>query len=364
MRAVTLEELASWDISRPQVQRLVDEHRVHDIVAFQRDMHRRLGSLWFTGCITLASSDGGGGGSSTVLLLVDGQHRLDAMRRLVQLQPDYKVWVDIIPEDVTDLLSVEQVFRVINKAEPVPEYVIDTIGKVHQRQFLDEVNRQLRDVFRPFDSRSAAPRAPNLRLDALAVAVCNPDVLQDLGHSVARVMDMVCWVNEQLGQQPWPKLEAARHKATKNRTLVCALGLHRDWSDPQTWHIWCRSHYLPRVPLESWGDKAPRPARVPARLKQQVWDTLFPGERYGRCQVCRRVLDLLDHEAGHIVPASRGGAANLQNLVPVCHRCNKSMGAQHMEAYCTSHGYCPHTPFCDLSTRQQRDDTKALQRAV
>jgi hypothetical protein len=346
MHRVALRDLEHWDIARPPVQRLLDERRVHDIVHFQRDIHHRTGSMWFPGCITLLPT------SESKYLLVDGQHRFEAMRTLVPLQPDYAVCVDVVPAHISARMGVEQVFRVINMAVPVPDYVIDTIGHAHRRQLADTVHRHLTQAFGTFDTHASSPRPPNLRLDALASAVCDPRTLTALGHAVPRILDLVEWVNQQLAALPHPKLESAKLKAAKAHGKLCALGLHPGWGDPDTWHDWCVAHYLPRDPIHP---PPSRPAaRVPRRLKQQAWDSVFPGRRVGACQVCRRALDMAEHEAGHVVPASKGGATTLANLVPLCAPCNKSMGGRDMRLYCQAHGYAPHTPFDELLARSSR----------
>jgi len=38
---------------------------------------------------------------------------------------------------------------------------------------------------------------------------------------------------------------------------------------------------------------------------------------------------VFDFQCGHNVPESKGGSTTLQNLVPICSRCNLSMGSQH-----------------------------------
>lgn len=37
-------------------------------------------------------------------------------------------------------------------------------------------------------------------------------------------------------------------------------------------------------------------------------------------------MSVFDFECGHNVPESKGGKTTLDNLVPICARCNRSMG--------------------------------------
>lgn len=77
-------------------------------------------------------------------------------------------------------------------------------------------------------------------------------------------------------------------------------------------------------------DDAPGTPRrpIPRAVREQLWI-----ERNGRvfeakCGVvwCRNAVTVFDFEAGHDVPASRGGSNELQNLRVICGNCNRSMG--------------------------------------
>lgn len=42
-------------------------------------------------------------------------------------------------------------------------------------------------------------------------------------------------------------------------------------------------------------------------------------------------ITVFNFQCGHIHAESLGGATNISNLVPICSRCNQSMGTQHMD---------------------------------
>jgi 5-methylcytosine-specific restriction endonuclease McrA len=69
-------------------------------------------------------------------------------------------------------------------------------------------------------------------------------------------------------------------------------------------------------------------ATIPKALKEQVW-IKWCGERFSnKCTVvwCTNKITVFDWEAGHNIPESKGGGTTLDNLQPICGRCNKSMG--------------------------------------
>ena len=69
--------------------------------------------------------------------------------------------------------------------------------------------------------------------------------------------------------------------------------------------------------------------KIPAALREQVW-ILYCGDRHfkQKCHVawCDNTITPFNFETGHNVPESKGGTLDIDNLRPLCSRCNKSMG--------------------------------------
>lgn len=69
--------------------------------------------------------------------------------------------------------------------------------------------------------------------------------------------------------------------------------------------------------------------KIPRALREQVWllhcgDKLFKH----KCLVtwCENTMTPFQFEVGHNIPESKGGTIDLDNLRPICGKCNKSMG--------------------------------------
>lgn len=71
-----------------------------------------------------------------------------------------------------------------------------------------------------------------------------------------------------------------------------------------------------------------RKHKIPAALREQVWIHKMGRVFQGKCPVtwCQNTITVFDFQSGHNIPESKGGATNLENLVPLCSRCNLSMG--------------------------------------
>jgi 5-methylcytosine-specific restriction endonuclease McrA len=78
-------------------------------------------------------------------------------------------------------------------------------------------------------------------------------------------------------------------------------------------------------------DEPYRKTKIPTALREQVWIKSM-GHRFdGKCKVtwCRNRVSVFDFQCGHNIPESRGGHTTLENLLPICARCNLSMGSQY-----------------------------------
>ena len=69
-------------------------------------------------------------------------------------------------------------------------------------------------------------------------------------------------------------------------------------------------------------------AKIPGALREQVWRTWIGRKFEHKCLVswCENVITVFNFETGHNVPESKGGTLNIDNLRPICAKCNRSMG--------------------------------------
>ncbi len=69
--------------------------------------------------------------------------------------------------------------------------------------------------------------------------------------------------------------------------------------------------------------------KIPLALKEQVWLINFGDKHFkNKCYVnwCENIVTPFTFEAGHNIPESKGGTTDIDNLRPICAKCNRSMG--------------------------------------
>ena len=67
---------------------------------------------------------------------------------------------------------------------------------------------------------------------------------------------------------------------------------------------------------------------IPKAIREQVWLQTF-GKLYEKeCYIhwCKNIITVFDFHVGHDIPESKGGTLDIDNLKPICARCNQSMG--------------------------------------
>ena len=71
-----------------------------------------------------------------------------------------------------------------------------------------------------------------------------------------------------------------------------------------------------------------RKTKIPASLKAEVWQRCIGDTYVAKCAVtwCSAQVTPFTFEAGHNIPESKGGETTVDNLRPICSKCNKAMG--------------------------------------
>ena len=74
--------------------------------------------------------------------------------------------------------------------------------------------------------------------------------------------------------------------------------------------------------------KKKKKQKIPAAFREQIWLRQYGKEFQGICPTrwCQNTINVFDFQAGHNIPESKGGPTIPDNLIPLCSRCNMSMG--------------------------------------
>lgn len=71
-----------------------------------------------------------------------------------------------------------------------------------------------------------------------------------------------------------------------------------------------------------------RKSKIPTAIREQCWIASFGKTYESKCYVkwCKNIINVFNFHVGHDIPESKGGTLDINNLKPICARCNLSMG--------------------------------------
>jgi len=75
--------------------------------------------------------------------------------------------------------------------------------------------------------------------------------------------------------------------------------------------------------------------RIPQKLREEVWIQSMGLKYSGPCMTpwCTSCISVFDFHVAHKVAESKGGSTTLDNLIPLCAKCNLSMGTKSFEEW-------------------------------
>jgi hypothetical protein len=101
-----------------------------------------------------------------------------------------------------------------------------------------------------------------------------------------------------------------------------------------------------------------RKANIPKALREQVWLETFGKIYEHSCHIewCSNIINVFDFHVGHDIPESKGGTLTIDNLKPICARCNLSMGDNY--TICEWQNFKPKADCVKQKTESNKDDNE------
>jgi hypothetical protein len=322
----------------PKLQRNLCEGHIYDMVADQRQEFDRYGCFSMLQSITVASLNGS-------LHVLDGQHRLQAYSDLAKLgYPVGDVVLPVVVYYVSSLDELASYYNRINQHMPIHPLELSSTWDVYEKPLFKLVTVHYEAYLKELPQGGTC-RCPHISVQEFKRAMQDREVggkLQAKGKTALQLWNEIEALNNflktemnsalQLCPNMRRRLDDCEAKAAKARAArVCYLGIWRQFE----WLDICLTTLINKVPLKSIDMSSFTAVRkkIPATVRQQVWEKANGSGERGVCFVCEGGLEFRDMECGHVVAHALGGDDTVANLMPTCKTCNRDMGIMHLMEY-------------------------------
>ena len=312
-------KLMTFPIEIPNIQRIRDDDKVSEIVAYQQGKLRQTGACNFIGSINIHYC-----AENQDLYLVDGQHRFEAIKRISQTI-SIPVCVEIVKVDT--IQELKENYNMINKNTPLPEFP-ETIDKTIPERVANYYKARYPNIW----SKSTRANRPNIYFnyfqEALGVLVDRMEI--KTAQELQTILDEH---NDKLSR-------VTRADVSEKQIRKCAesgiyFGLYSHVSDEYRYD-WVREILnIDKVIVQ--GPKTKR--AVPKKVRDDSWNK-YVGTDKGEapCLCCRTsTISKSEFHAGHVISEANGGLATVENIRPICGGCNLSMGTRDMREFVQTH---------------------------
>lgn len=272
-------------------------------------------------------------GNKKELYLIDGQHRIEAMKRLYMngYNPDIIVRIQLC----TTVEQMKKDFKQLNCNSNIP-----ILYKCFESDFIQEllldIKQQIKkDYGQMFNkSKNTNSTSNRLHLDSFLelfdiirlkqekkTKTTLYQELMDINDEIANTLE-----NYDENQQRY-YITNADKKIINNGGFYLSLK-NIDWIE----RIYDSNYDFIYNPITY------KKTKIPKSLSKKIYDRDIGAREYlGECFVCTNEISRDTGHMGHIIPEYLGGETTLNNLKAVCAGCNLSMGTQNLLEYKKKH---------------------------
>ena len=347
-----LSSLINTNILCPEIQRIIDEERVNKIVQFQYEYYMKHKTFLFIGDLTLATVD------RKDFFIIDGLHRLSAIKKLAEIEDvsitSYNICVNVI--EVADIEEMEYIFRIINRAQPIPEYIMESTFSKSKQSMLKDFERQFISKYKCYISDAFKPQRPNIKIKKVMDNIYGSNLLEIFNDGY-EIFKYFLYINSAKLKDLDPDNKERCEKKNTTDFLYITSDPKNIWMRDRTWineylalpkseeqpqsHIFSNTFAITTGSNTDWyyTMKPKNRKSIPAAIRCSVWRK-YNDSLDGYCPLCfpSTIISIDNFDCGHIISYKNGGKDSIDNLIPLCVKCNRSMGATDIKDYCEAHG--------------------------
>lgn len=310
----------------PTFQRIENTEHIDTILSGLTDYFDEYKELFLPGVISVGKLD-----TKQKLILLDGQHRVRALQKMIDIRPIHDLQIRVDVYHVDNQQQAHEIYTIVNTSKKVELYTGDIAPYV-----IPLIQKYFKERYPQHCKTSSAPRSPNINLDVLAKRIEGCRLIERCSITCAEetidtFLQRVKQLNDFYRTSPKNKLDEWGVKKTDDDFCL-------GWFRQYEWlerlidlysHIPFdqQDHSVASIEVKKSRKK------IPKVLKIDVWNKRFGGVMSGKCFCCEKDVTFTDFDCGHIDSVRDGGKNVLDNLEVVCKVCNQDMGTMNMMIY-------------------------------
>jgi len=318
LKLVKTDELLKMELKKPNIQRILEKKKVDDILNYQLKKLKEKNRTNFIGVLTINYCV-----SDNNYYLIDGQHRYKA---ILILYENYSHNIDIFIEIITvnNFDELKENYNIINNSTPLPEFSIEIDNTI-----LEECMNIFQNRYLNIWSKSLKCRRPYINFNYFQESLVY--IIEKLNIKNSKdLIDIVENYNKKLSyknKDDFNDISEKQFEIAKSCNFY--LGLYQNCSNNEYCYLWTKEIVELSIIKKN---KMKKKLAIPKKLRDDCWNKLIGKSIAGvYCLVCNlEKIYMNKFDAGHITSEKNGGLLILENLLPICSGCNKSMGSNNM----------------------------------
>jgi len=325
------ESLENGELEIPNFQREIDNNKVGKYTQFCIKKQKNGKNALTLSIISICAIPINKNNSRFKLLLVDGQHRIKAMKILKDKGYPLKD-LEVHVKFSSSFKDAKTYFKNLNihtDMDPLYKSLEDPFNDL----LVDELKGNLKDQFK--DGFCSNKNGTQYHLDDFL----NLFQLENLKNTnfvcknnqikPDKIIKKIKILNNAMGKYFFENKDYF-HKSTIDK--MNKNGIYFTFKNYN--FLECLKNDVFELSVTPQKIKKEPKIKLPKKTRDRVWDKYVGRtEREGKCFVCKDKITIGNWECSHVIAVANGGKNNLDNLRPLCKTCNRDMGIMNMNEY-------------------------------
>jgi hypothetical protein len=321
--------LSEYKIETPDIKRSLNKNRINEIYTSMLKIYEKDEEPYVPSPITICET-------KNEIYIIDGNHRFNAYKKLLNDNNyDVKTYVSVIKIDKID--EIEVIFNQLNNSvsvEKMPKGI-----RINQ---ITHIKTYFMEKYTFFFRGSLNPHRPFVSETIFG---------ETLGKIVERFPKMnhktiISKIEEYNKDRSTKNENFFKKKTTSIKSIRNAM---EKSNTKGGFYIGLSGIEWPEMLLTFFEIKKGQRflnvrKKVPPPLRSAVWEKFIQEKENAKCPFCKEHISPENFEVGHDLTVSKGGGYDINNLFPICGKCNKIMSTDSFKEMCQKNNFNTHAP--------------------